>query len=130
MAALGWLLNLNFAAGAVDAPAVTPSAPQGGGRGRRRRRRGRYPRRVYIEGEVYVARSPNEELAILEQHLREVESEALELALTDAPKQEVARAKVRVVRAARRVDQVAEREDDWIEQLLAEDEEILTVLLH
>jgi len=63
MAALGWLLNLDFSASPADTPPVvdTPSS-KGAGRSRRRRR---YV--IRIEGRVFTAESEAEALAILKQ---------------------------------------------------------------
>ena len=98
--------------------------------GRRRKGRGRYPRRIYIDGRIYVAQNAEEERRLLTEWRNRVEAEAIELALEEAPKAEIARARVKVVRAARRLEQVDDREDEWISRLRREDEEILAVLLH
>lgn len=112
------------------AQVIADTTPAGGGGSYTRRRKGRYPRRVSIGGRLYWVRNAEEERELLRQWQAQVEQEALELALSDAPAEEVARARVKVVRAARRLDDVVSRETDWLERLRAEDEEILSVLLH
>jgi hypothetical protein len=107
-----------------------PAARSGGAGGRRRRGGGRYPRRVYLDGAVSWARNAREERELLEAYRKRVEAQAIELALEEAPANEVARARVRVVRAARRVERVEGRAVEWLEQLRAEDEEILIALMH
>ena len=126
---LAWVLNLGFAASPGEAVAEVATTPAGGGKGYGRRR-SRYPRRVYIEGRLYVVQNAEEERRLLREWQERVEAEALALALEDAPKAEIAKARVKVVRAARRLEQVDDREDDWISRLRREDEEILAVLLH
>ena len=92
------------------------------------RRRGRYPRRVVIDGVTYWANSAAHERQLLEAHRSKVEADALVLAITNAPADVVAKAKVKVKRAAARVAQVDTREDEWMQRLRDEDDEILLVL--
>lgn len=125
-----WVLNLGFAASPGEAAVVADVVRKGGAGGYKRRRRYRYPRRIMVEGRTYWAKSAEEERAILEQYLARVEAEALELVQNDAPPQEIAQARVQVVRAVRRLDETDERETAWLDRLRREDEEILAVLLH
>jgi len=112
------------------APVVADAAPDGAPGSKRRRRRSRYPRRVSIGGRLYWVENADEERRLLEAHLAKVEAEALELVREDAPKAEVARARVKVVRAVRRVEAVDDREAQWLDRLRREDEEILAMYLH
>ncbi len=125
MAALGWLLNLDFAAG--PSTAVAPTKRTGGSPSKQRRAR-RYPRRVSIDGRLVWVRSAEEERALLEQYRARLEAEAERLEAADAPAQTVARAKVRVIRVERRIAKVDNREAEWLARLQEEDEELLLVL--
>ena len=81
-----------------------------------------------IDGVVYWVCSPEEERQLLREYRERLEREALALALEDAPPAEVKRARVKVVRAQKRVEKVDDREDEWLERLRREDEEILLIL--
>lgn len=113
----------------VQAGEVASTKPDGapGKRGKGGKRK--YPRRIVIEGRVYTVKSAEEERELLRQWQERVEAEALRLALEGAPKQTVAKARVKVVRAQRRVEEADNRESEWIARLMDEDEEIL-LLLH
>lgn len=114
---------------AVDIVVSLGAGRPDGAPGKGGKRKSKYPRRVYIEGQLYTVKSAEEERELLRQWQERVEAEALRLALEGAPKQTIARAKVKVVRAARRVEEVDNREAEWIARLMDEDEEIL-ILLH
>jgi hypothetical protein len=107
---------------------VVVETSTGGGRGSKRRNK--YPRRVVINGVVYWVSSAAEERVLLAQHQASVEAEALLLAVSDAPAEEVKAAKVRVQRVQRRIEATDTREADWMEYLLQEDEEIISLVLH
>lgn len=128
MAALGWLMNLDFAASGADAPAVVePTTPDGGGRGAKGR--GRYPRRVIIGGRVYWVKNAEEERRLLADYIASLEAHKARLEERKAPETSVAKARVAIVRAERRLEKVDDREARWHAKLKDEDEEIL-LLLH
>lgn len=127
MAALGWLLNLGFAASgaATPAPAVTPT---GGGIGKRRRY-SRYPRRVMVEGRLFTVRTADEERQLLQAMLeRATLAQEYADAVGDAPAEE--RARKRIARIQRGLKAAGEARRAWIERLLAEDEEIILAVMH
>lgn len=100
----------------------------GGGRGAKRRNK--YPRRIMVDGEMFTVRSAAEERQILAMHLADVEAQALQLVQDEAPEREIAKARVKVIRAVRRLEETDDREAQWLDRLRREDEEILAVLLH
>lgn len=100
-----------------------------GGSSKRRRRSSRYPRRISIDGELHWVRNAEEERALLAAYRARLEREAAALEAEDAPAPKVAAAKVRLVRAERRIEQVDDRRAAWMDKLRREDEEIL-LLFH
>lgn len=104
-----------------------PTAPPGGGRGAKGGAC-RYPRRVLIDGVVHWVKSAAEERRLLEAYRARLEREALTLALEEAPKAKVAKARMKVVRAQRRVESVDTREEEWLDRLREEDEIILCTI--
>lgn len=110
----------------------TGPASTGGGRGAkgRRKRKAKYPRRISIDGVLHLVKSYQEEQRLLAAYREKLEREALELALEDAPAKEVAKAKVKVVRAQRREEESEERADEWLSRLREDDEIILAALFH
>ena len=115
-----------LSAGVTDGSAV---APTGGGRGSKKAK-GKYPRKIVIDGVVYYVNSAAEERRLLAQHQAKVEADALMLAVSDAPETVVKKARVKVKRAAARLEAVDTREADWLQRLRDEDEEILMVVMH
>lgn len=112
----------------IAPPVVEDVAPPGGGRGGKKRRTSRYPRRVSIDGVLYWVNSAEEERRLLEEYRARLEREALELALEDAPKAKVAKARMKVVRVQRRVEAVDDRDAAWLDYLREEDEIIISAI--
>jgi len=115
---------------APTTPTVGAGGGAGGGAKKHARRRKGYPRRVMIDGKLYLVANAEEERALLRQWRDRVEREAMMLALEGAPQKKIAKAKVRVVRAEKRLEEASSREDDWIAKLREEDEEILMIWVH
>ena len=113
---------------AVEPEPEAPTAPDGGGRGAKQYAKRKYPRKVVIDGRAYTVQSAAEERELLRAYRDRLEADALRLALEEAPKRAVAQAKVRVIRAQRRLDEVDDREDAWMRRLRDEDEELLIIL--
>ena len=122
---LGWALNLGFAGSGAAAPVVVETST-GGGIGKRR---SKYPRRVLIGGNLVWVRSASEERELIAQYIARLEAQAERLTEQQAPPAKVARARVAIVKAARRLEKVDDREAQWLARLQDEDEEIL-LLLH
>lgn len=108
------------------APPVTPAVTTAGGASSKAR--GKYPRRVYVDGQLITVRSADEErdlLRALHDKARAVLAQAEQAESQPA----IEAAHKRVVKIARRIEAVASREDIWLERLRAADEELL-ILLH
>ena len=98
------------------------------GGGKSKKRKSKYPRRVSIDGKLYTVKSADEERELLEAYRAKLEREALTLALEDAPKEQVAKAKVKVIRAQRRIEEVEDGAQAWLDHLREEDEIILSAI--
>lgn len=122
---LALLMNLGFAGSGADAPVVeTPAATTGGGKSRRR---SRYPRKVVVDGVVHVVNSPEEERRLL-QALFERAQDAAQVAEGLGDTQLAQQIQKRAVRIRKRVEAVDNREQEWLQRLMDEDEEILVLL--
>lgn len=104
------------------------SVPDGGGRGQKASRRLRYPRRIMVDGRLYIVSSPEEERQLLESlaHRALVEAEEVERTqpVQAAKKRRLAK------RIQRRVEKAEDASQRWQEFLEQEDEEILSFLVH
>lgn len=109
--------------GAADA------ALTGGGKGAKQyARRRKYPRRVMVDGVLYVVNSPMEEASLLARLLAEKqeEAQAIEADAGTVP----ARKRAVIRRIENRLENVADEVDAWRAQLEAWDAQILPLLLH
>lgn len=113
----------------VTADVEASATPDGGGRGAKSRRKSKYPRRISIGDRLVWVKSAEEERELLAQYVAKLEAEKARLEAKNAPKRQIAQAKVAVVRARRRIERVDDWEAAWLERLRQEDEEIL-LLLH
>ena len=104
----------------VDVPAV-----RRGGKSRKR-----YPRRIMVGGVVYWVYSEEQERNIVAKYAESLEREALTLALENKPKAVVAKARIKVVRAQRRVERLDAEVADAIERIIEEDDELIIALFH
>ena len=112
----------------VTAAAAESAVAPGAGSGAKQYAKRKYPRKVVIDGRAYTVQSAAEERELLRAYRDRLEADALRLALEESPKRAVAQAKVRVIRAQRRLEEVDDREDAWMRRLRDEDEELLIIL--
>jgi hypothetical protein len=140
------LMLLGFAAGPAGAVVVVPAAPTGAGQGAKRYKK--YPRRLFINGQVVLVRSAEEERRLLAAMAERAEEQArIAQALGDEQIAQVATRKALKLkkRAESSAIDTALFDDDeiimmamggyWVEpktlkELQDEDDEILAILLH
>lgn len=127
MAALGWLSNLGFAGSGSTTPTPEVTVTRaGGGSGAKRKK---YPRRVFVDGQVVVVRNADEERGLLRAMADRASDQAAIAAALESP--EIAKtARAKAVKLIKRIEAVDDREAAWLQRLRDEDEEILTILLH
>ena len=96
----------------------------GGGSGRKRRHR--RPRVIYIGKRRYTVWTPEQERKLVEAYRRQLEDEREVYEATGDTVRE-RKATIQIKRVETRMRRVADARREWIADLLAEDEEILTV---
>jgi len=104
------------------APPVPVAKPGGIGHGKKQR----YPKRVSVDGRIYVVKSVAEERELLEEIAAKTRAQAAILkALGD--KETAARVEKKATIVQRRVDATAIAYAAWMAKLLQDDEEILLI---
>ena len=122
MAALGWLLNLDFAASGAAAVAEVVQAVRAGSR----HRDSQWPKKVIIGTVLHMVRSPAELRRLLLEHREKLEKELAAFEKAGIPG-EAAKTKRKLGQVRVRIEKAETQEADHIRILQAEDEEILAL---
>lgn len=101
----------------------------GGGYKKYAKRPSRYPRKVSVNGDLYVVQSAAEEAALLNRLRKEAEAKA---SAAEAASKPIAAKKARRLakRIERREEKLEQAQDTWLEHLKREDEELISLLVH